>query len=201
MLRFLLIPTLLSVTITGTASTRLFEQDPLEARAAQYDLHYVPSDGEVGVIGNGAGLVMSSIDAVADAGARYEQPIKPANFLDIGRSISTDYGRKPEHRYVGLKGSSLFFVNVYGGITSCKLVAQGILQAVTQLEESGEQVKDIVIRFDGNEGAEGLEILHQAAHPRIHVAHTMIEAAENAVRKAADALHITAVESADRCKQ
>ena len=89
------------------------------------------------------------------------------------------------------------FVNVYGGITSCKLVAQGILQAVTQLEESGEQVKDIVIRFDGNEGAEGLEILHQAAHPRIHVAHTMIEAAENAVRKAADALHITAVESAD----
>ncbi|WP_454893583.1 ADP-forming succinate--CoA ligase subunit beta [Alloscardovia omnicolens] len=174
-----------------------FEQDPLEARAAQYDLHYVHLDGEVGVIGNGAGLVMSSIDAVADAGARYEQPIKPANFLDIGGGASAQIMAESLSIVMSDSKVQSVFVNVYGGITSCKLVAQGILQAVTQLEESGEQVKDIVIRFDGNEGAEGLEILHQAAHPRIHVAHTMIEAAENAVRKAADALHITAVESAD----
>ncbi|WP_418968601.1 ADP-forming succinate--CoA ligase subunit beta [Alloscardovia omnicolens] len=167
-----------------------FDQDSLEARASEHDLHYVRLNGEVGVIGNGAGLVMSSIDAVADAGENYLTPIKPANFLDIGGGASAEIMAESLSIVMSDPKVQSVFVNVYGGITSCKLVAQGILQAVDHLKNSVQEITDIVIRFDGYEASEGLKILNQASHPRIHVARTMIEAAQNAVARAADVLGI-----------
>ncbi|WP_018143674.1 ADP-forming succinate--CoA ligase subunit beta [Alloscardovia criceti] len=167
-----------------------FDQDSLETRAAEHDLHYVHLGGNVGVIGNGAGLVMSSIDAVADAGVAYTTPLKPANFLDIGGGASADVMAESLSIVLADAQVESVFVNVYGGITSCKLVAEGILAAAKQLESDHTEIKDIVVRFDGNEAAEGLALLHEAAHPRIHVAQTMQEAAQTAVRIAAQTLGI-----------
>ncbi|MFD0704981.1 ADP-forming succinate--CoA ligase subunit beta [Alloscardovia venturai] len=165
-----------------------FETDPLEERAAQHDLHYVRLDGNVGVIGNGAGLVMSSIDAVADAGSVYDTPLKPANFLDIGGGASADVMAESLSIVLSDPHVESVFINVYGGLTSCKLVAQGTLEAVSHLESNGETVKDIVVRFDGNKAAEGLSLIHEAHHPRIHVAQTMSQAAADAVSFAAHQL-------------
>ncbi|MFC0266015.1 ADP-forming succinate--CoA ligase subunit beta [Alloscardovia macacae] len=167
-----------------------FEQDQLESRAQEHGLHYVHLDGQVGVIGNGAGLVMSSIDAVADAGSLYDTPLKPANFLDIGGGASAELMAESLSVVMSDPQVESVFVNVYGGITSCRLVAEGILEAVHSLESANESVKDIVIRFDGYEAEEGLALISRAGHPRIHVARTMQETADKAVAIAAENLHI-----------
>ena len=144
--------------------------DPFEQRAREHGLHYVHLHGEVGVIGNGAGLVMSSLDAVSGAGEEQGSGIKPANFLDIGGGASAT-----------VMAESLF-INVYGGITSCVEVANGILEAVAKLGGS----KPIVVRFDGNAAAEGLHILAEANNPNIHVSETMEGAAQKAAELAAE---------------
>ena len=137
--------------------------DPYEQKAREHGLHYVHLKGSVGVIGNGAGLVMSSLDAVSGAGASAEVM---SNSLEI---VLSD----PQVESV--------LINVYGGITSCEQVAKGILEALDELGSS----KPIVVRFDGNAAAEGLNILAQAGRANLHVAQTMEEAAQQAARFAA----------------
>ena len=162
--------------------------DPLEAKAKAAGLHYVHLDGQVGVIGNGAGLVMSSLDAVAGSGRRQGVPVGPANFLDIGGGASPEVMRTSLDVVLSDPKVRSVMVNVYGGITSCQQVAQGILVAV---DAAGEQDQNddrpIVVRFDGNEAAEGLDLLAKAQQPRLKVARTMEEAADQAVALAAQA--------------
>ncbi|PLS30944.1 succinate--CoA ligase [Bifidobacterium margollesii] len=159
------------------------EGDPLENQAKALGLHYVHLDGEVGIIGNGAGLVMSSLDAVAGAGKRLGSDVKPANFLDIGGGASASV--MAESLEIVLSDSKVrsVFINVYGGITSCEEVANGILEAIDKMNN----IRPIVVRFDGNKAEEGLRILSQAGNSQIQVADTMEQAAEQAARLADDA--------------
>ena len=143
--------------------------DPFEQRAREHGLHYVHLHGEVGVIGNGAGLVMSSLDAVSGAGEEQGTNIKPANFLDIGGGASAAVMAESLEIVLSDPQVESVFINVYGGITSCVEVANGILEAVAKLGGS----KPIVVRFDGNAAAEGLHILASANNPNIHVSETM----------------------------
>ncbi|KFI49782.1 ADP-forming succinate--CoA ligase subunit beta [Bifidobacterium biavatii] len=159
------------------------EADPYETKAREHGLHYVHLHGEVGVIGNGAGLVMSSLDAVSGAGEEQGTGIKPANFLDIGGGASAAVMCDSLEIVLSDPQVESVFVNVYGGITSCEQVAKGILEALDKLNAA----KPIVVRFDGNAAAEGLSILAQAENPNLHVAKTMEEAAQKAARFAADA--------------
>ncbi|KAB8289364.1 succinyl-CoA synthetase subunit beta [Bifidobacterium ramosum] len=159
------------------------EADPYELKAQEHGLHYVHLHGEVGVIGNGAGLVMSSLDAVSGAGKEQRTGIKPANFLDIGGGASAAVMSDSLGIVLSDPQVRSVFVNVYGGITSCEQVARGILEALDKLGSG----KPIVVRFDGNAAAEGLSILAQADNPNLHVAKTMEEAAQQAARLAADA--------------
>lgn len=154
--------------------------DPLETRASEHGLHYVHLHGQVGVIGNGAGLVMSSLDAVAGAGRPTDAdtiPIKPANFLDIGGGASSAVMAESFSIVASDSQVNSILVNVYGGLTSCKTVAEGILDAIGTIDF----VKPLVVRFDGNEAAEGLKILKEAHNPHISVADTMEAAAQRAV--------------------
>lgn len=153
--------------------------DPLETRAREHGLHYVHLHGQVGVIGNGAGLVMSSLDAVAGAGTG-EFPIKPANFLDIGGGASAQAMAESFDIVASDLQVTSILINVYGGLTSCKTVAEGILEAIG----ASDFVKPIVVRFDGNEAEEGLRILSEAQNPHISVADTMETAAARAVELA-----------------
>lgn len=157
-------------------------EDPFERQANEHGLHYVHLHGEVGVIGNGAGLVMSSLDAVSGAGEDQGTGIKPANFLDIGGGASAEVMKESLQIVLSDPQVESVFINVYGGITSCEQVAEGILEAIDVLEGS----KPIVVRFDGNAAAEGLRILSEARNPNIHVCTTMEEAAQLAARIAAD---------------
>lgn len=157
--------------------------DELERRAKEHDLHYVHLHGQVGVIGNGAGLVMSSLDAVSGAGEDLGSNVKPANFLDIGGGASAEVMAASLGIVLSDPQVKSAFINVYGGITSCEQVAQGILEAL----ESLPSVKPIVVRFDGNAAAEGLSILGASNNPNIHVASTMEEAAYEAARIASSA--------------
>ena len=157
-------------------------EDPFERRANEHGLHYVHLHGEVGVIGNGAGLVMSSLDAVSGAGEDQGTGIKPANFLDIGGGASAEVMKESLQIVLSDPQVESVFINVYGGITSCEQVAEGILEAIAVLEGS----KPIVVRFDGNAAAEGLRILAESRNPNIHVCTTMEEAAQLAARIAAD---------------
>ncbi len=140
-------------------------------------------DGEVGVIGNGAGLVMSSLDAVSGAGEEQGTNIKPANFLDIGGGASAAVMAESLKIVLSDPQVESVFINVYGGITSCVEVANGILEAVAKLGGS----KPIVVRFDGNAAAEGLHILASANNPNIHVSETMEGAAAKAAQLAGEA--------------
>ena len=155
--------------------------DPFEQRAREHGLHYVHLHGEVGVIGNGAGLVMSSLDAVSGAGEEQGSGIKPANFLDIGGGASATVMAESLEIVLSDPQVESVLINVYGGITSCEQVAKGILEALDELGSS----KPIVVRFDGNAAAEGLNILAQAGRANLHVAQTMEEAAQQAARFAA----------------
>ena len=156
--------------------------DPFEQRAREHGLHYVHLHGEVGVIGNGAGLVMSSLDAVSGAGEEQGSGIKPANFLDIGGGASATVMAESLEIVLSDPQVESVFINVYGGITSCVEVANGILEAVAKLGGS----KPIVVRFDGNAAAEGLHILAEANNPNIHVSETMEGAAQKAAELAAE---------------
>ena len=156
--------------------------DPLEEKAKAHDLNYVKLDGSVGVIGNGAGLVMSTLDVVAYAGEQFGGQ-KPANFLDIGGGASAEVMAAGLDVILGDPQVKSVFVNVFGGITACDKVANGIVQA---LEILGDQAsKPLVVRLDGNSVDEGRRILEEAGHPLVELAGTMDEGAQRAAELAA----------------
>jgi succinyl-CoA synthetase beta subunit len=148
--------------------------DPLEARAAAKGLNYVKLDGEVGVIGNGAGLVMSTLDVVAGCGAR------PANFLDIGGGASADIMADGLSVVLSDPDVRSVLVNVFGGITACDAVADGIVRALGTVRLT----KPLVVRLDGNNAARGRALLDGHAHPLVQQATTMDGAARTAARLA-----------------
>jgi succinyl-CoA synthetase beta subunit len=159
--------------------------DPLEAKAKEKGLNYVKLDGEVGVIGNGAGLVMSTLDVVAYAGEDFGG-VKPANFLDIGGGASADVMADGLDIVLGDPAVRSVFVNVFGGITSCDAVANGIVQAIELLKSRGEQIdKPLVVRLDGNNAEEGRRILDEAEHDVVEMVDTMDDAARRAAELAA----------------
>jgi succinyl-CoA synthetase beta subunit len=159
--------------------------DPLEVRAKEKHLNYVKLDGEVGIIGNGAGLVMSTLDVVAYAGEAFGG-IKPANFLDIGGGASAEVMANGLEIVLSDPAVKSVFVNVFGGITSCDAVANGIVSAVALLKERGEEVNHpIVVRLDGNKAAEGRQILKDAGLPIVEQVDTMDGAARRAAELAA----------------
>ena len=158
-------------------------QDPREAMAKEAGLNYVRLEGQVGVIGNGAGLVMSTLDVVALAGE--EWGIKPANFLDIGGGASAGVMAKGLDVILGDEQVRSVFVNVFGGITACDQVARGIVGALETLGDTAS--KPLVVRLDGNKVEEGRAILREAAHPLVHMEETMDGAARRAAELAANA--------------
>jgi succinyl-CoA synthetase beta subunit len=159
-------------------------EDPLEAKAKQNDLNYVKLDGEVGIIGNGAGLVMSTLDVVAYAGEAHGG-VKPANFLDIGGGASAEIMAAGLDVILGDPQVKSVFVNVFGGITSCVAVANGIVAALGILGDAA--TKPLVVRLDGNQVEEGRAILTGANHPLVTLALTMDDGADKAAQLAASA--------------
>lgn len=155
--------------------------NPLEAKAKEMDLNYVKLDGQVGIIGNGAGLVMSTLDVVAYAGEKYG--VKPANFLDIGGGASAEVMSNGLSIILGDVDVRSVFVNVFGGITACDAVANGIVQALAMLGDKA--TKPIVVRLDGNNVELGRKILNEANHPLIQQLDTMDGAAAKAAQLAA----------------
>lgn len=155
--------------------------DPLEAKAKQHDLNYVKLDGQVGIIGNGAGLVMSTLDVVAYAGEKHNG-VKPANFLDIGGGASATVMAAGLDVILGDEQVKSVFVNVFGGITSCVAVAEGIVKALEILGDTA--TKPLVVRLDGNQVEEGREILAAANHPLVTLAAGMDEGADKAAELA-----------------
>ncbi|ALG28135.1 MULTISPECIES: ADP-forming succinate--CoA ligase subunit beta [Glutamicibacter] len=155
--------------------------DPLEAKAKAAGLNYVKLDGEVGIIGNGAGLVMSTLDVVAYAGENHGS-VKPANFLDIGGGASAEVMANGLDVILNDPQVKSVFVNVFGGITACDAVANGIVGALNTLGDSAN--KPLVVRLDGNNVEEGRAILAQANHPLVTLAATMDEGADKAAELA-----------------
>lgn len=151
--------------------------DPLEAKAKAAGLNYVKLDGEVGIIGNGAGLVMSTLDVVAYAGENHGN-VKPANFLDIGGGASATVMAAGLDVILGDEQVKSVFVNVFGGITSCVAVADGIVKALEILGDAA--AKPLVVRLDGNQVEEGRAILAAANHPLVTLAASMDEGADKA---------------------
>ncbi|MFF3764687.1 ADP-forming succinate--CoA ligase subunit beta [Streptomyces sp. NPDC001922] len=159
--------------------------NPLEAAAKAKGLNYVKLDGEVGIIGNGAGLVMSTLDVVAYAGEKHSN-VKPANFLDIGGGASAEVMANGLEIILGDPDVKSVFVNVFGGITACDAVANGIVQALDLLKSKGEDVtKPLVVRLDGNNAELGRQILTDANHPLVTQVDTMDGAADRAAELAA----------------
>ncbi|MER5494129.1 ADP-forming succinate--CoA ligase subunit beta [Streptomyces sp. NPDC002454] len=159
--------------------------NPLEAAAKAKNLNYVKLDGEVGIIGNGAGLVMSTLDVVAYAGENHGG-VKPANFLDIGGGASAQVMADGLEIILGDADVTSVFVNVFGGITACDEVANGIVQALQLLKDKGEEVtKPLVVRLDGNNAELGRKILSDANHPLVQRVDTMDGAADKAAELAA----------------
>ena len=155
--------------------------DPLEAKAKAMDLNYVKLDGEVGIIGNGAGLVMSTLDVVAYAGARHGG-VKPANFLDIGGGASAEVMAAGLDVILNDPQVKSVFVNVFGGITACDAVANGIVGALNTL--GAKATKPLVVRLDGNNVDEGRRILKEFNHPLVSLAETMDDGADQAAKLA-----------------
>ncbi len=162
--------------------------DPIEARAKEKHLNYVKLDGAVGIIGNGAGLVMSTLDVVAYAGERFGG-MKPANFLDIGGGASAEVMANGLEIVLSDPSVRSVFVNVFGGITACDAVANGIVSAIGMLNgrgDSGDPVgRPIIVRLDGNNAIEGRRILDEAAIPVVERVDTMDGAAARAAELAA----------------
>ncbi|WP_026551680.1 ADP-forming succinate--CoA ligase subunit beta [Arthrobacter sp. H20] len=155
--------------------------DPLEAKAKANDLNYVKLDGEVGIIGNGAGLVMSTLDVVAYAGEAHGN-VRPANFLDIGGGASAAVMAAGLDVILNDPQVTSVFVNVFGGITACDAVANGIVEALQILGD--KENKPLVVRLDGNNVEEGRRILAEANHPMVTLADTMDEGADKAAELA-----------------
>jgi succinyl-CoA synthetase beta subunit len=184
------------ITLDGNADFRQPEHaaledeasaDPFEAKAKAKGLNYVKLDGEVGIIGNGAGLVMSTLDVVAYAGERHGG-VKPANFLDIGGGASAEVMANGLEIILGDPSVKSVFVNVFGGITSCDAVADGIVQAFALLQERGDEISHpLVVRLDGNNAEEGRRILTDAKLPLLEQVDTMDGAAERVAQLAAAA--------------
>ncbi len=159
--------------------------DPIETRAKEKHLNYVKLDGEVGIIGNGAGLVMATLDVVAYAGQQFGG-IRPANFLDIGGGASAEVMANGLEIVLSDPSVRSVLVNVFGGITSCDAVANGIVSAIGMLEARGDHVdRPIVVRLDGNNAAEGRRILSEAAIGAVEQVATMDDAARRAAELAA----------------
>jgi succinyl-CoA synthetase beta subunit len=156
--------------------------DPLEAKAKEKGLNYVKLDGQVGIIGNGAGLVMSTLDVVAYAGESHNG-VQPANFLDIGGGASAEVMANGLDVILNDPQVRSVFVNVFGGITACDEVANGIVQALRILGD--EANKPLVVRLDGNNVEEGRRILVEAGHPLVTLVDTMDGAADRAAELAA----------------
>jgi succinyl-CoA synthetase beta subunit len=156
--------------------------DPLEAAAKEKHLNYVKLEGEVGIIGNGAGLVMSTLDVVAYAGEEFGG-VRPANFLDIGGGASAEVMANGLHIILSDPAVKSVFVNVFGGITACDAVANGIVHALEMLGDSA--TKPLVIRLDGNNVEEGRRILTEANHPLVTLVDTMDGGASRAAELAA----------------
>ena len=156
-------------------------ENPLVAKAKQFDLNYVKLDGEVGIVGNGAGLVMSTLDVVAYAGENHGN-VKPANFLDIGGGASAEVMAAGLEIILGDEQVKSVFVNVFGGITACDAVADGIVKALEILGDAA--TKPLVVRLDGNNVAEGRRILSEANHPLVVLAETMDSGADKAAELA-----------------
>lgn len=154
--------------------------DPLEAKAKAMHLNYVKLDGSVGIIGNGAGLVMSTLDVVAYAGEDLPGKPHPANFLDIGGGASAEVMANGLDVILNDEQVASVFVNVFGGITACDAVANGIVQALEILGDKA--TKPLVVRLDGNNVEEGRRILAEAAHPLV----TVVDSMDDAARKAAE---------------
>jgi succinyl-CoA synthetase beta subunit len=191
------------VTLDGNAEFRhqdvfstyadVVAADDLEGRAKEKDLNYVKLDGQVGIIGNGAGLVMSTLDVVAYAGEKHGG-VKPANFLDIGGGASAQVMADGLEIILSDPDVRSVFVNVFGGITACDAVANGIVQALQMLGGSpsqpgsaGTQTQPLVVRLDGNNVEEGRRILAEANHPLVTVVDTMDGAADKAAQLANEA--------------
>jgi succinyl-CoA synthetase beta subunit len=158
------------------------ETDPLEAAAKEKDLNYVKLDGSVGIIGNGAGLVMSTLDVVAYAGEEFGGQ-RPANFLDIGGGASAEVMANGLHIILSDPQVKSVFVNVFGGITACDAVANGIVGALDALGD--EEDRPLVVRLDGNNVEEGRHILEERKHPNVIIEATMDGAARRAAELAA----------------
>jgi succinyl-CoA synthetase beta subunit len=166
----------------------LAAEDPLEARAKEKDLNYVKLDGQVGIIGNGAGLVMSTLDVVAYAGEDLDVNggVRPANFLDIGGGASAEVMANGLEIILSDQDVRAVFVNVFGGITACDAVANGIVQAFELLDSRGEAVtRPVVVRLDGNNAEDGRRILTEAQLAGLQQVDTMDNAAREAARLAA----------------
>jgi succinyl-CoA synthetase beta subunit len=182
------------ITLDGNADYRQAEHaaledeasaDPFEAKAKAKGLNYVKLDGEVGIIGNGAGLVMSTLDVVAYAGEAYGG-VKPANFLDIGGGASAEVMANGLEIILGDPSVKSVFVNVFGGITACDAVADGIVQAFALLQGRGDEISHpLVVRLDGNNAEEGRRILTEANLPLLEQVDTMDGAAQRAAELAA----------------
>ncbi|WNV90789.1 ADP-forming succinate--CoA ligase subunit beta [Umezawaea sp. Da 62-37] len=157
-------------------------EDPLEAKAKAKGLNYVKLDGQVGIIGNGAGLVMSTLDVVAYAGEKHKG-VKPANFLDIGGGASAEVMSNGLDIILNDPDVRSVFVNVFGGITACDAVANGIVQALEIIGDAA--TKPLVVRLDGNNVEEGRRILAERNHPLVTVVDTMDNAADKAAELAA----------------
>ncbi|WP_417215324.1 ADP-forming succinate--CoA ligase subunit beta [Arthrobacter sp.] len=155
--------------------------DPLEAKAKEAGLNYVKLDGQVGIIGNGAGLVMSTLDVVAYAGENHGN-VKPANFLDIGGGASAEVMAAGLDVILNDEQVKSVFVNVFGGITACDAVANGIVKALEMLGDKA--TKPLVVRLDGNNVDEGRKILADANHPLVTLSTTMDEGADKAAELA-----------------
>jgi succinyl-CoA synthetase beta subunit len=161
-------------------------EDPLEAAAKEKGLNYVKLDGSVGIIGNGAGLVMSTLDVVAYAGEAFPGSPKPANFLDIGGGASAEIMANGLEIIISDDQVKSVFVNVFGGITACDAVANGIVRAFGLLASRDEHVEvPLVVRLDGNNAELGRQILAAADLPKLEQVDTMDGAARRAAELAA----------------
>ena len=156
-------------------------ENPLEAQAKEKGLNYVHLDGQVGIIGNGAGLVMSTLDVVAYAGEEYG--VKPANFLDIGGGASAQVMTDGLDVILGDPQVKSVFVNVFGGITACDQVATGIVKAIEILGDKAN--KPLVVRLDGNSVAAGRKILEETNLEQVTMVETMDAGAAQAAKLAA----------------
>ena len=153
-------------------------EDPIERRAKEEGVQYVKLDGDIGILGNGAGLVMSTLDVVAQAGG------SPANFLDAGGGSDAEKIKQAVNLILANDAVKAVLFNIFGGITRCDEVARGLIAAFDDLGVDGQSVP-FVVRLDGTNDVEGRELLQEAALANVHAARTMNEAAEKVVALAA----------------